>query len=130
MDTKARCLAMQQSDIDYGHRDDLYRCDLELGHAGSHRANGVRWEPVDYAAHLTASLERISELEAELKEAWEQARNFGEEFGITADHLPALICGCGDKALNRISELEAEVERLRKSRALSDLRVRPLGAGA
>ena len=62
---------------------------------------------LDMAQSLNAS-------EQVLAESWKQARETGEEFGISAEYLPALICGIGDAALNQIDDLEKERNALRR----------------
>lgn len=47
----------------------------------------------------------------ELAEAWKEARRLGEEYGISADYLSALICGVGDKAAEERDTLREGLER-------------------
>lgn len=49
----------------------------------------------------------------EIEDAWKQARQIGDELGISAEYLGALICGIGDTYANMIESSPTECSLLR-----------------
>lgn len=58
---------------------------------------------------LPRALDGIDALEAELAEAWEEAREAGAEVGISGTNLASLICGIADAYARQLAEAQAEI---------------------
>lgn len=64
--------------------------------------------------HEHDQIELIRQRDEVIQESWEQAREWGNELGISAEHLPALICGIGDKFFELQEQRDAQLERIRE----------------
>ena len=60
----------------------------------------------DLIDELDATRAALQQAEETLAEAWKEARDIGDYIDITADNLPALICGIGDKYSQRLTKAD------------------------
>lgn len=64
--------------------------------------------------HEHDQIELIRQRDEVIQESWKQAREWGNELGISAEHLPALICGIGDKFFELQEQRDEQLERIRE----------------